>query len=47
MDELEMEGEERVSDTLDGSLIDGLAESSAAALARWRLWRRFLQWMAK
>lgn len=47
-DGMEVEGgDDTLSVPLDGSLVDRLPVSSAVALARWRLWRRFRQWIAK
>ena len=37
VERFEREGDDKLSVPLDGSLVDGLAASSAAALTRWRL----------
>ena len=43
VEKLEGEGDDKLSIPLEGSLADRLPISSAAALARWRLWSRFRQ----
>lgn len=43
IEELEREGDGKLSSPPDGSPADRLPASSAAALARWRLWSRFRQ----
>ena len=46
IEKFEGEGDGEFSGPLDSSLADGLTSSSAVALARWRLCRRFRQWIA-
>lgn len=45
--ELERDGEGKLCTSFDGSLANRLATSSAAALARWRLWSRFQEQIAE